>query len=163
MVAMSLAVDHLRSKKCDIALAGGVAIAFPQQVQFIYFLYSIFNKIFQGPDMLLPNASSFLTRDIVDLLTTVLMARFQEMLFVHLCFVGWTTPSKLATKFMRLYEVLRLAPMVVWIRQAPLSQVHAVRRKPSNAHGGTLVRVSALTNSFTLSTTNFFFDAEVEF
>ncbi|KAF9528634.1 amino acid adenylation domain protein [Crepidotus variabilis] len=31
MVAMSLAVDHLRSGKCDISVAGGVSIAFPQE------------------------------------------------------------------------------------------------------------------------------------
>ncbi|CAK5278825.1 unnamed protein product [Mycena citricolor] len=30
MVAMSLAVDNLRSKTCDVALAGGVSVAFPQ-------------------------------------------------------------------------------------------------------------------------------------
>ncbi|CAK5278814.1 unnamed protein product [Mycena citricolor] len=32
MVAMSLAVDNLRSKTCDVALAGGVSVAFPQCV-----------------------------------------------------------------------------------------------------------------------------------
>ncbi|KAJ6487589.1 non-ribosomal peptide synthetase [Mycena sanguinolenta] len=30
LVAMSLAVDHLRSKRCDAALVGGVSITFPQ-------------------------------------------------------------------------------------------------------------------------------------
>ncbi|KDR67250.1 hypothetical protein GALMADRAFT_130449 [Galerina marginata CBS 339.88] len=31
LVAMSTAIDHLRSKKCDTAIAGGVSITFPQQ------------------------------------------------------------------------------------------------------------------------------------
>ncbi|KAJ7203596.1 amino acid adenylation domain protein, partial [Mycena pura] len=30
MVAMSLAIDHLRSNKCEVAVAGGVSITFPQ-------------------------------------------------------------------------------------------------------------------------------------
>ncbi|KAF7351469.1 Polyketide synthetase [Mycena sanguinolenta] len=30
LVAMSLAVDHLRSKRCDVAVVGGVSITFPQ-------------------------------------------------------------------------------------------------------------------------------------